>query len=80
MSSIDGYEQLVTNEDVHVWRLQTLERIQGYLFGFVYEQANAPRLLMMEDALLALHSLENDASLEQLHLRLKKARTAATLI
>jgi hypothetical protein len=79
MSGIADYEQLVTNEDVLVWRLQTLERVQGYLFEFVYEQANAPQLLMMEDALLALHSLENDARLELLHLRLKKARTAATL-
>jgi hypothetical protein len=57
----------------------TVERVQGYLFGLVYEQANAPHLLMMEDALLALHSLENDARLELLHLRLKKARIAAML-
>lgn len=79
MSGINGYEQLVTNEDVLVWRLQSLERIQGYLFRFVYEQANAAHPLIMEDALLALYSLENDARLELLHLRLKKARTAATL-
>lgn len=79
MSGIDGYEQLVTNEDVLVWRLQTLEQVQGYLFGFVYKYANASHLLLMEDALLALHSLENDVRLELLHLRLKKARTAATL-
>jgi hypothetical protein len=78
MSGMDGYEQLVTNEDVLVWRLQSLERVQGYLFRFVYEQENAPQL-MMEDALLALHSLENDARLDLLHLRLKKARTEATL-
>jgi hypothetical protein len=75
MSNMDGYEQLVTNLDVLVWRLQTLERVQDYLF----QQANTPDLLTLEDALLALHSLETDTRLELLHLRLKKARMAAEL-
>lgn len=75
MSSMDGYEQLLTNLDLLVWRLQTLERVQDYLF----QQANAPDLLTLEDALLALHSLETDTRLELLHLRLKKARMASEL-
>jgi hypothetical protein len=32
MSGMDGYEQLVMNEDVLVWRLQTLERVLRAIF------------------------------------------------